>query len=72
MDTNQKNETSAQISEESRTLARKARKDLESDSTTSVICPKCHTHPILIISPDGGRSDVSCECGYVYSGEIYF
>lgn len=72
MDTNVTRKISLPLSEESRMLAKKARRELEKDLKTSVVCPRCHTHPTLVITPDGGRSDVSCDCGYVYSGEIYF
>lgn len=68
-------EARAEIQEEireKRMLAKQARKELEENSETSVLCPKCKTHPTLTITPDGGRSDVSCDCGYIISGEIYF
>jgi len=72
MNTNQKNETLYKISEESRVLAKKARRELEQDSKTSVICPKCKLHPTLTITQDNTRSNVRCDCGYIMSGEIYF
>ena len=67
-----KNEILYQPSEESRILANQARKELEQSSTTSVLCPLCHTHPKLTVTPGGERSKVRCECGYIYSAEIYF
>lgn len=66
------NETLRQPSKESIMLAKQARRELERDSTTSVLCPRCKTHPTLTVTPGGERSKVKCECGYIYSSEIYF
>lgn len=60
------------ISEESLMLAKTARRELEQGPTTSVLCPRCKTHPTLTTSPDKSRSEVSCDCGYIISCEIYF
>ena len=72
MDTNVTRKISLPLSEESRMLAKKAREELEAGSTTTVVCPKCKAHPTLIISPDGSRSEVSSNCGYIINSEIYF
>lgn len=53
------------------TLADKARKELETGSTTSVICPRCHSRPVLTVTPKGERSKIRCNCGYIYDAEIY-
>lgn len=60
------------LSKESIALAQQARRELEQNSTTSVLCPKCQTHPTMIISPDESRCEVSCKCGYIINCEIYF
>ena len=51
------------------TLIDKAWTELERDSETSVLCPKCNTHPKLIVN--GNRSKIKCECGYIYDAETY-
>ncbi len=65
-------ETNSYPSNESNMLAKKARQELETDSTTSVLCPKCQTRPTLTITPGGERSTVRCKCGYIRNTEIYF
>lgn len=72
MDTQMTNETLRRPSKESITLAKQARRELERDLTTSVLCPMCKTHPTLTVTPGGERSKVKCKCGYIYSSEIYF
>ncbi len=65
-------EARAEIQEEIREkymLANQAWIELEKDSKTSVLCPKCNTHPKLIM--DGNRSKIKCECGYIYDAETY-
>ena len=65
-------EARAEIQEEIREkymLANQAWIELEKDSKTSVLCPKCNTHPKLIT--DGNRSKIKCECGYIYDAETY-
>lgn len=59
-------------SDESSMLAKKAHRELEADSTTLVLCPKCQTRPTLTITPRGERSTVRCECGYIRNTEIHF
>ncbi len=72
MDTQIKKETFPHPSNESSMLAKKARRELEADSTTLVLCPKCQTRPTLTITPGGERSTVRCKCGYIRNTEINF
>lgn len=70
MDIQREKETSHQISEESILLARKAKTEQMQNGMVSVICPRCQTHPKVII--DGNRIYVKCDCMYVRDGEIFF
>ena len=65
-------EARAEIQEEireKRMLVERTWIELERDSETSVLCPKCNTHPKLIVN--GNRSKIKCECGYIYDAETY-
>ena len=52
-------------------LGYKARSELIKTGKTTVICPKCKTHPKRIIQSEN-REIVKCECGYVGVGLIFF
>lgn len=60
------------ISEEGRKLAFQAIREKKNGDNVMVICPKCLEHPKVEISLKGERTVVSCKCGYVATGEIYF
>lgn len=38
----------------------------------TVVCPKCNKPPVITATTRDERSDISCECGYIRDGEIYF
>lgn len=54
---------------EAKALTDKAIAEFETNSKTSVICPKCNKPPIKTIT--GNRCKIRCECGYIYDSEIY-
>ena len=71
MDTKTTNTTLPPMTEEALALTDKAWNDLKKGSTTSVLCPRCKTHPKMIMGPNGCRCKIKCECGYIYDAEVY-
>lgn len=55
-----------------RMLAKKARKELMQNKSTSVRCPLCGAAPEITTTPGGERTNLSCPCGYIRNGEINF
>lgn len=53
-------------------LAKKARKELMQNKSTSVRCPLCGAVPEITTTPGGERTNLSCPCGYIHNGEINF
>lgn len=60
------------ISQASIELAKQARNEYMNDGQVKSVCPKCHEHPKVTVTPDGGRMTIKCPCGYIVDGEIYF
>lgn len=60
------------LSPESMMLAKKARREIRLTGTTTVVCPKCGTSPVMATTPGGERTTVSCKCGLIFDGEINF
>ena len=61
---------SESIPMEAHALARKAKREIRSTGTTTVICPRCGTKPAVTETERGERTIVSCECGWIFDGEI--
>ena len=55
---------------ESIMLAKQAKREQMQNGYVTGVCPKCKKHPIVTMSSRGERTTVSCECGYVFDGEI--
>ena len=60
------------ISEHSILLAKQARLEKQKNGYVTVICPKCHEHPKIMMTSKGERTIISCPCGYVKNIEINF
>ncbi len=52
-------------------LANRALAEYWKSGTVSAVCPKCGEHPRVFASPEGGRIDMICPCGYFKTGEIF-
>lgn len=72
MDILQTKNESLELSPQSIMLAKQARTEQMENGCVTTVCPKCGTHPEITTTPNGERTTVSCECGYVYDGEINF
>ncbi len=72
MDTQKEKRTLPTISQESIMLANQARMEQQRDGYVSVKCPKCNGTPEITTTPGGERTTISCPCGYIKNGEIYF
>ncbi len=53
-------------------LAKQARMEKQKNGYVTVVCPKCHEHPEIVMTSKGERTIVSCPCGYVKNIEINF
>ena len=54
------------------TLAKLAKKQIRQTGETDVRCPKCGTKPILMVTPHGERTIVTCDCGFIADVDINF
>ena len=52
-------------------LAKQAEREMARDGHVSVVCPRCHGHPVITTSPHGERTYVMCKCLYIYKVEIF-
>ena len=64
------NETSHEDLENPRMLAKKAKREIMENGTTSIKCPKCDKYPTLSYTPRKERTILSCECRYVHDVDI--
>lgn len=60
------------INPKAREIAMQARREQGENGCVTVACPKCNKPPVITATTRGERSDISCECGYIRDGEIYF
>ncbi len=72
MDIRQTRKELLAISPQSIMLAKQARREQRENGCVTVVCPKCGKHPEIVTTLGGERTIVSCECGFVYDGEINF
>jgi hypothetical protein len=64
--------TAQTISPQSIMLAKQARLEYLRTGQIITICPKCHEHPEITMTPRGERTIISCPCRYVNNIEINF
>jgi len=68
------NEMFPDLTEESISLARKAKAEKMKNDVVLTKCPKCHQTINVDEFYDKGilkRISIGCKCGYVFDGEIY-
>ena len=70
MDTLNEKKISFTPSHQSIMLMQQALREYRETGDTTVICPKCGKKPIL--TREGNRRSLSCECGYLFMAEIFF
>lgn len=65
-------ETLAPQFSQSHLLANQAKLEMEKDGYITVVCPRCHKHPVITNTLNNERTTVKCKCGYIYDVEINF
>lgn len=70
MTTNPEKIQSSPITEEARILVRKFKLEMLENGSSTVICPECGKRPQIMSTPQGERTTIACECGYIYDSEF--